>query len=529
MKQDIIILDSDSGDRVDLASSTAESRIIASRITDIERAIETVRKFNEEQHSTPQGPLQASLDLLKVYTSATPYLQKGSEKEKLLAAQVVEVAKKYNELVRQQKLPLTSISSLLKQFFLRIAGKRAYKPLIHHEIHIPHSATHLAVLSPYKITRKAQASEKILSVLQTVQRNSDADYSGPKQAELDLFRTKCLSLLSSETRISVTLEEALVLIKNCPISYTLEEGAYLLHDNILHLSLSVIPLPGITLELIGAFQRDPMHQNLVIPVKDSFQLISHVEQTGFCHPIQYLGFALHEKLLPSCILRPQMCPNYDNLLKKKQLLAEKILEGGPLYKKAKRLIAQKKELFNSSHELFVRIQGLLTALTIDTIEECPNWYETLSERSAQFCQDAFALPISRLQQEWLLNHNPRIPENPKLECTAIMQQVLHEAHNSTIYTFGMAGISLHLMQLSEHLHFDAEPLSKFEHALLISLLRQQLIFIYEIEELEEEDLYNHLKNTIEEETAIFNGTLPNDSYTQEAEEIALELYSYYKL
>lgn len=358
-----------------------QENIIASRITDIERAIETVRKFNEEQHSTPQGPLQASLDLLKVYTSAAPYLQKGSEKEKLLAAQVVEVAKKYNELVRQQKLPLTSISGILKQFFLRIAGKREYKPLIHHEIHIPHSATHLAVLSPYKITRKAQASEKILSVLQTVQRNSDADYSGPKQAELDLFRTKCLSLLSSETRISVPLEEALVLIKNCPISYTLEEGAYLLHNNILHLSLSVIPLPGITLELIGAFQRDPMHQNLVIPVKDSFQLISHVEQTGFCQPIQYLGFALHEKLLPSCILRPQMCPNYDNLLKKKQLLAEKILEGGPLYKKAKRLIAQKKELFNSSHELFIRVKGLLTALTIDAVEECPNWYETLSERS----------------------------------------------------------------------------------------------------------------------------------------------------
>lgn len=492
-----------------------------------------MRQFNEQKHKASQGmlhtSLQESLDLLKIYTSAAPYLQKGNAREKQLATQVVEVAKKYNELVRHKVQSPATLRHILKQFFSKIGRNRDHKNLSHHEIHIPYISTEIAVSSPHKITRKDRHSDKILSVLQSVQRNSDADYSAPKQPELDLFRTKCLTLIREQDTVPLSLEEAFLLIQTSPITYTIEEGVYLVSDNILHLHQTLSPLPGIEMSVVGSFQRDPFHPDLAIPIKGSFQRACHIEQTGFCHPIQYVGVALHEKLFPNCILRPQMCPKFARLLEKKQELSLKLLPDGSLYKKAKSLLRQKIELFKNSNELFSQVSKLALAQTLGTIDHTPNWYEELSYRSAKFGEQAFAYPINRLQEEWLLKRKAELLANPYTESCSIMLKALQEAQDEAVLSFGKAGISLYLMQLSEHLSFEPQDLTQFERILLTALVRQQLIFIYELEELDEQDLYNHLKNVIEEETALFNGLTSNDKHTLEAQELANELFQYYSV
>lgn len=230
-------------------------------ISEIERAIETVRLFNEDKREAVEGTLQKSLDLLKVYTSCVSSMQKGSDIEKLLARRMLDTAKTYNEVVREAKMPPATISDALKRFFLKIAGRKVDTPLIRDEIYIPihiqYGRDEPEGLAHHKITvQKESASGKMLSALQAVQRGSDADYNTLKQPELDLFRTKALTLLVTQDDHPITLTEALHLVQESEITCTLEEGAYLLQDNVVRLSQKIIPFPGVELEITGAFQRD---------------------------------------------------------------------------------------------------------------------------------------------------------------------------------------------------------------------------------------------------------------------------------
>lgn len=497
-------------------------------LTNIEHAIETVRQFNEQKHKTTQRALstslQESLDLLKIYTSATPYLHKGSEKEKQLAAKVLEVAKKYNEHVKEQLKTPTTLSNILRQFFSRIAGNREYKNLSHHEIYIPYIAAEIAAKPQHKITKNQLPSDKITRAIQSVQKTGNTNFITQEMPELDLFCTKCFTLVLEQDKVPIGIEEALALIKTSPISYTVEEGECITH---LHQELS--PLPGISIDISGSFQHDPQYPHLVTPIKGSFHCICSIEQTGFCHPIQYVGVAWHEKLLPSCILRPQMCPKFSALLKKKQELSHSLLPSGTLFNKAKALLQQKKQLFSESRDLFLLVNQLLITAGLGAVEYTPKWYEKLSLACAKHNEQAFGYPIHRLQEEWLLKQNPKVRKKPFTESYAILLKALQQSEDEVIHTFGKAGITLYLMQISEHLNFEPQDLTHFERRLLTSLIRQQLIFIYELEQLHENNLFEHLKTVIQEETTLFSGQTSNDAFTIQAHELAEELFQYYSV
>ncbi len=479
------------------------------KVLDIEHAIEAVRLFKEQKGQETHARLQKSVDLIKMYTTLYSDMKRGTEEEQKLAERILDAAKGYNEEIVREKISTSTLSGIIKRFFLRMAGKPRLELLEKSEIPLP----------------QKYSTEKIKSVLISIQKNTDAAHGTPRQEELDLFRTKIISLLQEYKEVPFTFEEAITLVKKSPIDHLFETGRYLTHESIVHLSQKISPLPGVEVEAVGAFQRDMYHRQLVTPLKDTFELKCEIFQTGFCHPIQYVGLALHEKLFPSCILRPSICPKFQQLLLKKQEIAAALSPGNRLYNKAKGLIKQKCAIFK---EIKPQLE-LLKAHTGEYVE-LDDTFETFSQKARKFAQNAFGTPISQVQEEWLLSHNQKILSHPVEECSRIY---LDTAKRGPLYNekssdaFIQAGLSIYLMQLSEHLHFSPIPLESFAKKVLLSLIRQQLIFIYELEELTPNFLGSHLTDVIHQEIALFTEKEANDRFTNEAKFLTEELINYY--
>jgi hypothetical protein len=68
----------------------------------------------------------------------------------------------------------------------------------------------------------------------------------------------------------------------------------------------------------------------------------------------------------------------------------------------------------------------------------------------------------------------------------------------------------------------------FEKRLLVSLFRQQLIFIHELEELTPNRLQEHMKAVISQEISLFTDGSADDHFTREATLLVDELVNYYK-
>ncbi len=454
---------------------------------DIERAIECVRHYNEQKQDSEDSSLQKSVDLLKVYTSAFSERPKASLEEQQLIDRIIDTAKKFNERLRQEKSAPATISGILKELVLRAVGKYAPKPLVQHEIHIPQEQKY--------------SQEKVFSVLQSIQRNSDDTEGRPRQLELDLFSNKALTMLLKHNQVPMTVNEALLLIHKSPLYHTFEGGTYLVSDNVIHLVQKICPLPGVEIEISGAFQRDSASRTLVQPIRSSFQLVTTIAQTGFPHPLQYMGIAYSEKLLPDCILRPSMCPKFTSFITKKRMLAKELGPLGKYYRKAQALLAKKIAFFSESD------------------------YEAMGASMQRFNEENVQMPIKMLQDEWLIKKNSHIVKNPEAVCLSILQ----EAQNSTLYApfseekgkaIKEAANSLYMMQLSEHLGFQPKKLSLFEQEFLVSLIRQQLVFTYELEELDLHDFHAHMEQLCTNETAFFKDA---------AQELAVELCQYYSV
>lgn len=580
---------------------------------DIERAIETVRLFSqpEEMHSLPtlehfilqdgklhhmprsafektlaftkdclactfssvmrekqaqkqqeiKGTLQQSLDLLKVYSSALVHMQKGSDGEKNLAKRVLMAATTYNAFVRQAKQHPHSLSGMLKLFLLKIAGWAVDEELIKNEIHIPqtvevsseHEPTSYEKLLGHKISHKQNSStaKKVLSLLQSTKRYVAEDLSRPKEEELDLFRVKAMTLLQTEKTFPYSLEESISLVQACPIEYSLHEGAYLLNGNAIELRMSLSNFPGIETKVKGAFLRDTFHPELVQPIKESFQISSFSFQSGFPHPLQYTGIALHEKLIPNFLLRPQMCPKLERLLETKRHLSQELIPNGLYHAKAKELLRRRKELF-MSHKMLFDLQKKAIFTLIDAanlnedeylnnffaqITQNSNWYEELAHASYTFNERVIAGPIRTLQEEWLLKNTNLIQKFSYQKCQDILLESIELAKEelrgpfapNIVEAFGTSCNAIHLLQISEHLNFAPPQLSPYEYKLLLFLFRQQLIFAYEMQELDPKDLEKHLTQVLLDDIALFEESHPISAHTKEAQKLAQELIHYYAL
>jgi hypothetical protein len=471
------------------------------------------RKKQSEKHKELTHTLQNSLNLLKIYSSALEQMNHNQG----LAEKLLEAAQSYNAMVRQTKNKAPSISQKIKRFFLDIAGWSLDDELIQAEIHIP---------EPVEYSSHNLSSHKI-----TIQKANDLSYLvpplhtglNPKKEELDAFKLKAITLLQTQKELTgLTHEEIVDLVQKQEI-----DSSFSPNTSLMSLRQKLSNFPGEEIEIKGSFQRDLLHPELCFPVKDSFKIHTRILQSGFPHPMQYIGFSLHEKLFPTLILQPKALPLLSALLEKKRSLSHALLPDGHLYSRAKKLFKHRCTLLPSyKKELEEVMQTLISA---SNHEACMTDFSF--EVHEQIALRIIAKPLELVQKQWLFSNNT------KIDCKKILHDAISEEcqtlkQNSyalcLAQSLGSAIPNLYLLQLSEHFGFQAPTLSLFEKMLLTSLFRQELIFIAELEDTFEIDRFEtHLESLFKEEKALFSNLPLSDEYTLHAQKLVNELVGYY--
>ena len=208
-----------------------------------------------------------------------------------------------------------------------------------------------------------------------------------------------------------------------------------------------------------------------------------------------------------------MCPEVQALLLQKNALSKELLPNGKYFQKAKDLYLKRKLLFAQNPKIASLLKTLLTT-------------QNLTFESAQLVEQHIVLPINCIQEEWFVKHNEKFLQDPYSTGIKLMKKAL-PVSNKGLIAFSKASVSIHLMQLSEHLGFHPRELSAFEKTLLIALFRQQLIFFYELEHVQIDDLEAHILQILKDEIALYKGSPSQDMHTLQAQELAQELIQYY--
>jgi hypothetical protein len=205
----------------------------------------------------------------------------------------------------------------------------------------------------------------------------------PSKQEIDAFRMKAFTLLKNhEIRFSSLLEQ-LKIIREVPIYIIEEKPAFskVLEDSIIAMHQTISTLPGETIKVKGSFKRDSQAQRHSIPMPESFHVDSCSIQTGFPHPSQHHGWALHAELISK--EHPlHVCMND---------LAADLMPNGKYNTKAKELLKLKTAVFNTHAREFLELHCRLIFLFkknenksiedfYEDLKSTPNPYAALSSR-----------------------------------------------------------------------------------------------------------------------------------------------------
>ncbi|MBS0655598.1 MAG: hypothetical protein JSR46_07470 [Verrucomicrobia bacterium] len=403
----------------------------------------------------------------------------------------------------------------------------------------------------HKITnsREIATAKRVVDILQSVQHLSELGQIKPKKQEIDAFHLKALVLLQQQGVIdTVGLEEAISLIHRTSLETTPIETA---HGAFIQLHQVISSFPGEDFEIKGLFRRDSAFSDISMPIKESFHLTKTIHQSGFPHPLQYIGMAFHECLFPHPH-KLHLFPKLSALLQVKHEIAEKLLSPKErIHKKAKQLLQMRYTLFKEKSSLQALLKTYIQALCqteeseeinsyFEYLEQEPHAFEQLSCAHAQMSECVFAKPIAYFRHEFL-DIPTQDPEKVLAASRLILETQIEEmcshlsleAEPKTRYqsalgrALGNPVTSLYLLQLSEHLGFSPPQLTQFEKAMLTSLFRQALVFADELhnfpDDISLEMFEEYLVEQIEEETALFGNIPSSHPHTQAAIEIADEL------
>lgn len=509
--------------------------------TSLEKTLNFVQTFSplyrakqKEKRKLIAVTLQESVDLVKIYSSALNHMQKSDE---ALAKKLVLAVSSYNAMVRQARKNPDSLTSKLKRFFFDIAGWKIDDSIIDSEIHIPQTVE----FTGHRVT--IQKESRLTALIQTVHKSPEPIHL--KKEEIDAFRLKALNLLKNEDN----LDEMMQLVHQSEIESEKIQGSHAYATTVIALHQIIRPYPGQEISITGEFQRDTFHPELCFPIKDSFKLHTRSSQSGFPHPLQYIGFCLPEKLLPTFLLRPRALPELQNLLEKKYSISKELSQNSHSLKRAKSQFYKRKALFNENVILMVKLQEVLDALfkAQEEILDCQFFehvfkqakpFDYISHIHAEVIEKVLSEPLDTLQREWLFNSNPEISDQSF--CKSILEKAIQKAATTLSskdpicidYQISLAKClapaiaNIYLMQLSEHLGFICNRLASFEMKLLTSLFRQQLVFANEL--LDVSDItVEYLQNQLNAEKSLFCQSPSQDHLSQAAAQLACDLVDYF--
>lgn len=265
------------------------------------------------------------------------------------------------------------------------------------------------------------ASQKISALCQAAM-----PMAKPATQTMELYLMKVISLL--EKSGLMTNSEAREIVRNSDFHTSLDK-----EHHVLTISQTLVPMPGQTIEVTGAFKRDARTMLFNIFLPDTCHLSTNSKQSGFPHALQRHGWALSEALIPICLPECEKGSIYSGLHAAKKKFALDLLPGGSLSLRARILLKMKKQAFENEFHLFLQLHRDLA------IALCGVAGLSLNENILKVIESFFAILYKQPNAYEFLS---RINHDIMQGCAGLPQKAILKAHATSKISLGIAGSEL---------------------------------------------------------------------------------------
>jgi len=544
-----------------------DGMLVAKSYTSLEKIIHLACSIASDPHEKEKirsgviNEVLHSSDVLKSYSSLFHHLEEGNEEQKKFAAKAKDAIHRFNKIIDQSRQKPPSIRKRIVRFIYEKSGFLIGKRLT--RIDLAPKATMRIDFTTKAIsslgTKKLEPNlyplpTTIASVKVSAIRDAVIPLSQVANQTLELYFMKVISML--EKRGGLSNSEARVLVQQGIRQVSVDK-----QNLTVTLSQELIPIPGHSILVSGAFRRDSRTLVFNIPIQESFQLSIRSTQTGFPHPLQHNGWALHDALIPACLHRPEQLILFPILYECKKKTAQALLQQAPLPEKAKTLLQMKSQAFERSkteflalhHTLALAIGASANKQTVPSgfeesmgmfftyLQNQPHSFEGIAWAYQAVMNICIARPYEIVHKKWLENHfkNPssvfREVENVLM---AEFNQALKELPafittpylpfcNAMAEIFSQPARLLILQHQSEIMKFAPPELDLFSKKVQAALYLQLWEFQHELSlNIHQIDMTRRLHRLLEDDITLFK-TENLSGLSVQAVKVVGELEQYY--
>lgn len=499
----------------------------------------------ETHHSKPEKSryrlpsdqeMNAAIEIVNRSRLLIETLHRGTEEEKKLAESLNHTIAKYNTGCDLRIKKLLEKQPLLTR--LRQNGSEA--------------PTKIAVVPKISVSRHYPGEKESQSSLlpDAARAVSAASILVPRQSA-ELFHMKVLALL--ERYGIASNHEARTIIKNSPIRIELAND-----PSTCTLIQTLALFPGQTVIVKGSSSLDPKTSTIKKLFPETFSLTLESTQTGFPDPSQRCGWTVAGQLIPFSPQRIDLLLKTAPLFHKKLSAIAGLQPQGDLLKRAKSLIAARKQTFNKNSQVLLPLHKKLIESMITEgnerkdaslqLQNISKFFDTLSADTKPFdllcevnrlvidfyiveprkrliegiikgketplgSEDASErfIAVERLFDDLLIDNKKTVKE--WLENDHMLPSEAHDYIVSVGDILSRAAKDIILQYLSEDLIYSPQKLTRFQSAVQTTAYRQLEGFLDELFDEEEKHTSEHsftllekMKSEILEDIAIITCT-----------------------
>jgi hypothetical protein len=518
----------------------------AQKSSPVSKTITLMRSLlsDPQQHASRNEILQA-IELINRQRLLIQQLQTGTPAEQKLAESFTKVIAVYNEML-DKPLREQRSKKIFKIFSKRLAQKSEALPKIdlpHKQSIEYHYSESSEILCPEKMDGKRFST--------FLQPDSNILLS---QQSIELFHMKTLSLL--ERYGIATNPEARAPIKQAPIHTLLEKTD---HTTCM-LTQTLTLFPGQTIHIRGESHFDPKTRKIHKISPETFSISIESDQTGYPHALQRAGWSLSHRLIHDCPQRLDLMRESAEIVAQKKKIIQTLQPQTNAIEKAKALIKLKKLLVQEHAAQFIELhRQLALALVQSALGSSQRSSHSSSQSDFQFIHVFYDNALKdRHPFEWIAQANAMVseyfivapyqallhailhldrskfcgtkPENCFQEAFGWLEKIYDDAEKKVAalklsssmaevqiklnYIEGMGKVlgsavqAIMLQYLSEDLMFKPPLLTPFTQKIQAAAYRHVQDFMTELSSSIFEPTYLYLKNTLEEDIALFENRQP---------------------
>lgn len=524
------------------------AEIGATKDPSLEKIVSLMRGYFKKKQSNNFQEIKRAIALLKSHYRFIEKLSSGTPQEQKLAASVLAAIEQYNQVIETVHEKPNSLNQRVQHFLLKESGNLPPQELS--KIVLPRT---LFFQVGYNEKDKAQenilkrinpyfaASQKITGLIPSIV-TSLANVPHLSRQAVELFHMKALSLIERHGLLSKS--DARSAMRKANIQTSLE-GTHC------HVSCTLSPFPGHSIAITAVFEKSPSNTGskdiFDLPKREEFQLTLTATHTGFPHPSQYIGWALHDLVPPYPHLIEELVllkPYYQ----RKIAAAQQLQPQGKLIpiaqhmqlKKREEAHAFKPEYLDLQQELWLTIARAASPKAHDAVVQA--FFSELSrvedffDYYAQTCfilnESFVARPFAKLEMAWLEKGKIQPLAFLGTEVEKAKQEILlqKQASESTLEQHTLEFILVMgsilatpchriMLQHFSEMKFAPPMLDEFEQKIQASAYIQLAAFLQELEGIPFE-----LNSEVQKQIALFSA----EAFDEEnVSEIVNELEGYF--